>query len=225
MGTNYLRYVKLVGTMHVSPESRDRVERMIIEEEPDAVALELDGARLAGMIQGRKVSLVESLGMGRAGALNYLLSSLENKLGKEFGMMPGQEMLSAYRASLRRGIPVYLIDQDVRITLSKMLSIPVREKLILGLDLIAGLFGLGAYEPGDLTDLKELMMEFKRRYPTLHRVLIDERNVVMATNIAAIVDHLKMRGIRKPLVVAVVGMGHVPGMERLLNSWKSGEYL
>ena len=43
---NSPRYVKLIGTMHVSPRSREEVIRTILEERPHAVAIELDGAFL-----------------------------------------------------------------------------------------------------------------------------------------------------------------------------------
>jgi len=34
------------------------------------------------------------------------------------------------------------------------------------------------------------------------------------------VDGLKMKGVKKPKVIAVVGLGHKKGIERLLNSYK-----
>ncbi|NPA47354.1 MAG: conjugal transfer protein TraB [Thermococci archaeon] len=216
---NYMRYVELVGTMHVSPESREEVRRTIEEKRPDAVALELDEIRLRGMIEGRTPSLADSLKMGRAGLLNYLLSAVERWMGKEFGMTPGQEMLTAYATASKLGIPVYLIDQDIRITLTRLLNAPVEEKIRIGADVISALLGLGTYGGEAFEDdVNWLMKEFRERYPYMHRVLIEERNAVMAGNIASIVRYLLMSGLKRPLVVAVVGMGHVRGVGHILHS-------
>jgi len=42
--------------------------------------------------------------------------------------------------------------------------------------------------------------------------------VVMARNLMSVVNMLKSMGIKRPKVVAVVGMGHKPGLEHLLNT-------
>lgn len=65
-----------------------------------------------------------------------------------------------------------------------------------------------------------MMLQFKRRYPYLYRVLVEERNEIMARNLISIVDELRRRGIRKPRVIAVVGLGHRPGIEHILNNVK-----
>jgi pheromone shutdown protein TraB len=49
---------------------------------------------------------------------------------------------------------------------------------------------------------------------------VEERNEIMARNLKAIVDELKRRGVKKPKVVAVVGLGHKKGIEKLLNSYR-----
>ncbi len=64
---SYLRYVRLIGTMHVSPQSREEVIRTILSERPHAVAVELDRARFLAMGEERRLSLEESLRFGRRG--------------------------------------------------------------------------------------------------------------------------------------------------------------
>ncbi len=92
---NYLRYVKIIGTMHVSPKSRDEVFRTILAERPHAVAVELDRTRFIGMQQKIEMTLSDSLRLGRKGMINYVLARVEEKLGETFGMAPGEEMKAA----------------------------------------------------------------------------------------------------------------------------------
>lgn len=222
---SYLRYVKVIGTMHVSPRSREEVIRTIVEERPHAVAVELDLPRFQGLRMGKRAELRESLRLGRAGLVSYLLTKLEEKLGEEFGMAPGGEMLGAIETAERLNIPLLLIDEDIRVIMNKILMAPAREKLLLILEgSLVFLPGMGEEIGGNdvLAAYRDMMREFRLRYPYLFRVLVEERNEIMARNLKATVDELLARGIKRPRVVAVVGMGHKEGIERLLNSWKPG---
>ncbi|ASJ03216.1 conjugal transfer protein TraB [Thermococcus profundus] len=220
---SYLRYVKVIGTMHVSPRSREEVTREIEREKPAAVAVELDIPRFQGLQMGKKAELRESLRLGRAGLVSYLLTKLEEKLGEEFGMAPGGEMLGAIETAGRLGIPVLLIDEDIRVIMGKILQAPLREKLFLILEgSLVFLPGMGE-EVGEkdmLSAYRDMMREFKVRYPYLFRVLVEERNEIMALNLKRAVDDLLARGVKRPRIIAVVGMGHKEGIERILNSWK-----
>ena len=216
---NYLRYVKLIGTMHVSPRSREEVYWTIVNERPHAVAIELDRLRFISMMEERHVTLGESLRYGRAGLINYLLAKVEERLGEEFGMAPGEEMKAAISAAGEIGAQLYLIDEDIRVILSKLSSAPFREKLLMGLEAIGVFLPLGGSVEGDPTEeYRAMMIQFKERYPYLYRVLVEDRNLVMARNLMAVVNTLKSAGIKRPKVVAVVGMGHKPGLEHLLNT-------
>ncbi|RLF88697.1 conjugal transfer protein TraB, partial [Thermococci archaeon] len=63
-----------------------------------------------------------------------------------------------------------------------------------------------------------LEQEFMRKYPYFYKVLVEERNEIMAKNIMTIVDSLLVKK-RKAKVVAVVGLGHKKGIERLLSRY------
>lgn len=224
---NYLRYVKIIGTMHVSPKSREEVFRTIIEERPTAVAVELDPLRFQSLLSGEKADFKTSLKLGKSGLVGYLLTKFEETLGKEFGMAPGGEMMAAIQAARELGIPLYLIDEDIRRILSKILAAPRREKLLLLLEgLSIFLPGIGGIEAlsDPMSEYKWMTFEFRRRYPYLYRVLVEERNWIMAMNLASIVRDL-LRKAPKPKVVAVVGLGHKEGIERLLNSGLAGKSL
>lgn len=219
---NYLRYVKIIGTMHVSPKSRDEVFRTILKERPHAVAVELDRARFIGMQQKIEMTLSDSLRLGRKGVINYVLAKVEEKLGETFGMAPGEEMRAAIEAARAIGVPLYLIDEDIGLILAKISRAPAREKLLMALESLGVLLPLKNVDIGDpFEDYRWMMLEFRRRYPYLYRVLVEERNEVMARNLMMIVDSLLAGGVKRPKVVAVVGLGHKPGIERILNRGKT----
>ncbi|MBP1912171.1 TraB domain-containing protein [Thermococcus stetteri] len=218
---NYLRYVKIIGTMHVSPKSRDEVFRTILTERPHAVALELDRARFIGMQGKVEMSFSDSLRLGKKGVVNYILAKVEEKLGETFGMAPGEEMRAAIEASRVIGAPLYLIDEDIGVILTKISRAPAREKLLMALESLGVFLPLKTVDIGDpFEEYRWAMLEFRRRYPYLYRVLVEERNEVMARNLMMIVDSLLARGVKRPKVVAVVGLGHKPGIERILNRGK-----
>lgn len=216
---SYLRYVKVIGTMHVSPKSRDDVISTILNERPHAVAVELDRARFLAMEYGKEMSFEEALRLGRRGVINYALAKVEEKLGEEFGMKPGEEMKAAISAAQALGVPLYLIDEDINLILLKIAAAPVREKLLMALEALAVFLPLkpGEEMPDPMSEYRTMMLQFKRRYPYLYHVLVEERNEVMARNLIQIVRGLKQRGIKRPKVVAVVGLGHKPGIERILD--------
>ncbi|ASJ11958.1 TraB domain-containing protein [Thermococcus thioreducens] len=223
---SYLRYVRVIGTMHVSPKSREEVIRTILNERPHAVAIELDRARFLAMNENRRLTLEESLRFGRRGLINYVLAKVEEKLGEEFGMKPGEEMKAAINTAQRLGVPLYLIDEDINLILSKILAAPGREKLLMALEALGIFLPVKSGEMADpMAEYRAMMVQFRRRYPYLYRVLVEERNEVMARNLISIVENLKLRGVKRPKVIAVVGLGHKPGIEHLLDRARGRGFL
>ncbi|WP_048146837.1 TraB domain-containing protein [Pyrococcus abyssi] len=213
---SYLRYVKIVGTVHVSSESVNEVRRIILEEDPDAIALELDYERLLSLLSGSNLTFSQAMKLGKMGILAYILQEVEIILGKELGTPPGSEMIEAFEVAKTLGIPVYMIDQPIRVTLRKLLSIPLGEKIRAMLDIISTFINPGAQTQLSFEDVEGLSFEFRRKYPTMYKILVEERNLYMARNIMRIVDILLERK-KKVKVVAVVGLGHKKGIEKILS--------
>ena len=214
------RELVLVGTAHVSRESVDLVREMIERERPDAVCLELDAQRYEGLAERSRwesLNLVELIRSKRLAALlaNLLLATWQRRLGGALGVVPGAEMLEAARAAERLGIPVALCDRDVRVTLRRAWAAMswLRKGELVG-TLAASLFERPNLDEEELRRLRdrdvmsELMEELGAALPELKRVLIDERDAWLAERIRA------TAGRR---IVAVVGAGHLAGMERALR--------
>ena len=209
----------LVGTAHVSRESAELVRRVIEQEKPDRVCVELDAARYQALTQKQRWESLDIKQVIRKKQLstlmvNLLLSAYQKKLGVKLGVMPGTELLEATRAAEENGIPVSLCDRDVRVTLRRAWrSTPFFKKTLLLSAILTSVF-----DDKELTEeqiehmlegdvLSELMKELGEAMPSLKRVLIDERDIFLTH---------KMRDAEGERVVAVVGAGHVEGIKKAL---------
>jgi len=218
-----LRYRNLIviGTSHIAKESVEEAKRVILREKPDAVALELDKARLLALFEKRKAGILEQIRhLGFRGfILNMLGAWVEAKLGKLVGVKPGSEMLAAINAAEEVGAKIYLVDRRIEVTLRRLIDkITFKEKLRFVLDLLAGLF-LGKGMKIDISKvpsreiIKQAIAYVKTRYPNVYKVLIEERNRFIARNL-----HRLMK--RHELVVAVLGAGHCEDVIELIESGK-----
>ncbi len=64
----------------------------------------------------------------------------------------------------------------------------------------------------------ERLDKLKKWFPTIWKVLIDERNTVMAARLAWIVTKRLDEGVENPQCLALVGAAHVEGIRELLKS-------
>ena len=217
--------VVLVGTAHISKESMELVKKTIEEEQPDVIGVELDRDRLEQLLSGKKwqeTNLVEIIKTGKTYLflLNIFLSNMQRQIGKQVGIQPGAEMLTALKLAQERQVPIHLLDRDVKITLKKAFSeMSLKEKFKLGASFIGGFFGVGEKITVEkIEELKKedlinnLMKELGKQFPSIKRVLVDERDLY----ISEMIKHSPGKKI-----VAVVGAGHIEGIVAHLNSDKN----
>ena len=146
-----------------------------------------------------------------------MLTYIQQRIGAETGVKPGAEMLVAIEEAEKHQKPVAFIDRDIRITLGRFwgrMGIWEKIKLIGAL-----IYSLVSVEGQDL-DVDELtnqdvvsaaMEEFRKFSPHGAQALIDERDAYLAHQIL-------MLGGRYDRVLAVVGAGHIQGVQRYLNA-------
>ncbi|MEN9361769.1 MAG: hypothetical protein RL095_3304 [Verrucomicrobiota bacterium] len=116
--------ILLLGTAHVSQDSADEVKRLIEEEKPDCVAIELCDARLKNILDKeawRKTDLVKVFREGKTMVLisNLVLASYQKNIAKKLGVKPGLEMIQACESAAAAGLTPQPIDRNVRTTLSR----------------------------------------------------------------------------------------------------------
>lgn len=207
----------IVGTAHISPKSIKDVEETIENEVPEAVAVELDSRRFIALTKGvqKDIPIMEVIKRGETHLLLFqlLMSYFQKKMGDTYGVKLGDEMLAAVNKAKEINADIILIDRDINITLKRFwTSLSLREKLkILG-HLIKDFVRKEEVEIDEMLEedvLELLVKEFRDIAPSAARVLIDERDSYMATNLFnSLPNYNKM--------VAVVGAGHKKGVENHL---------
>lgn len=196
----------LVGVAHVIDVS-EQIASLIEHYRPGAVGVELD--------PGRYRALQEGSPRGRMSLPYRLLAAMQRRLAEQFGGEVGAEMLAAVEAAKARGSQVLFIDMEAgRMFDSLMRQMPFKEKVSMLLSSIGGLFMSRDRVERELKEFQEneerYMEVMAKAYPTVKRVLIDERNEHMARSI------LQAEGLHGS-VLAVVGDGHVEGIRRILS--------
>ncbi len=212
--------IYLIGTSHIAKESLEKVDKNISEKKPDLVAVELDLARLQGLMHKKKGKIRLPLFQK---VIVMLLQKMQDTLSKETGILPGQEMLDAVRHAKKAEARVALIDQRIDVTISKLMkAMGLKEKAKLMAYLIMGFLGIGASkmlpaEKGiDLNKIPEdefieYAMEYMESiFPSIYKVLVSDRNWYMAHNLMKLSSSFDT-------IIAVVGAGHVRGIKELLE--------
>ena len=213
--------VLLVGTAHVSPESVKEVKEAIESYKPDVVAVELCKSRYKVLTEKERwdeTPITSFLQGGKAYLLlaQTFLASIQRKIGKELGSEPGAEMVAAITEAKNKGIEVALVDRDISVTLKRAWrKMGFREKMRLALEFIKAMVGYDEDGDFDINELMEqdvisaMMEEFGKIAPSATDVLINERDKYIAKRI---LDEKK-----KGKVLAVVGAGHIQGIESYLE--------
>ena len=222
--TDQSRTILLIGTAHVSQHSVDLVTKVISQEQPDSVCIELDEKRYQALTEEKRWQKLDLKSVIKNKQLSTLMVSLmmasyQKKLGENLGVSPGAELLAAAQTAKQFDIPVSLCDRDIRVTLRRAWkSTSFFKKGYLLTSLIAGLFDSEQIDEKKLEELKqkdvltELMAEMGESLPDMKRVLIDERDIYL---------YEKIKSTPGNNLVAVVGAGHVSGILACFHEDKS----
>jgi len=212
--------IRLIGTAHVSQKSVEDVRSAIEEFQPDIIGIELDRGRLISLTEETAdPPISEILKGGNFGQLlvQWVLAFIQQRIGAETGVKPGAEMLAAIEEAEAHQKPIALIDRDIRITLSRFWGkMRIWEKIKLIGALLYSIVGVSGEEidVDALTNqdvVSAAMEEFRKFSPRGAQALIDERDAYLAHQI------LMLNG-RYERVLAVVGAGHIQGVQRYLNA-------
>ncbi|MEA5033416.1 MAG: TraB/GumN family protein [Sphaerochaeta sp.] len=207
--------ITLIGTAHVSQDSVDEVARTIDEIGPDRICVELDEGRYRSRteVQGWENLNIKTILKENKGFLmlaNMALSSYQKKLGTQMGVSPGDEIMRAANLATERNIPLSLCDREIQVTFKRAWRLSnMWNKLKLISSLLTAVFSKEEISNEELERLKEtnvlqsMLDDMAKYFPTVKRVLIDERDQYLASKIYS------SPGNR---LVAVVGAGHAPGL-------------
>lgn len=219
------REIVLVGTAHVSRESVEEVARVIREEAPDRVCVEIDEGRFNSMRDSsswEKLNVVKVIKEGKGFLLlaNLVLSSFQRRLGQGLGVKPGDEMKRAVEVAEELGIPYSFCDREVQVTLKRAwgtCGFWSKNKLLAAL--ISSALSTEKLDESQIEALKNknelegMMGELAEYLPKVKATLIDERDRYLATRI------FLSQGKK---CVAVVGAGHLEGVRSCLARLQEG---
>ncbi|MCG7843907.1 MAG: TraB/GumN family protein [Methanomassiliicoccales archaeon] len=197
--------IVLVGVAHVIDVSK-QIDELVTHYTPGAVGVELDPARYRAML--------DKSPRGNVPLPYRLLALMQRRLAEQFGGEVGAEMLAAIEAARSHGAQVIFIDMDAgRLFNSLMHQMSFKEQVLMFFSSFAGLFMSRKRVEKELEQFQSneerYMDTMAQSYPTVKRVLIDERNEHMAKAI------LNAEG-EHGSVLAVIGDGHVEGIRKLL---------
>jgi pheromone shutdown-related protein TraB len=209
------REIILIGTAHISRESADLVDRVITEEKPDVVCVELCKTRFEAIQQKDKwqeMDIVKVIRENRTALLlsQLLMMSLQKKIAERFNINPGEDMLRAISRAEESGAEVVLADREIRVTLLRtwrMMGLWSKMKFLS--DMILSLFIGENITEENIEELKQhdvldlALKSIGEKLPELKTTLIDERDQFLACSI---------RNSQGRKIVAVVGAGHIPGI-------------
>ncbi len=219
MNVDRLQYgdkeIILVGTAHVSRESTDLVRRVIEENSPDTVCVELCADRRQAMEQGdqwREMDILKVVKEKKAFLLlaNLMLASFQRRVASRLEVRPGEEMRAAIKAAEAQNAAVVNADRNIRITLGRAWrAMRLRDKARLLMELLLSGAEIDEISEDDIEEMKQrdmldgILRDVGERMPALKRILIDERDRYLTE---------KIRTAPGRRIVAVVGAGHVPGI-------------
>lgn len=209
----------LVPTAHVSQASVDLVKKVIEEEQPDSVAIELDDKRYENIKNPKaweETDLVQVVKSKRVGFMlaNLALSSYQKRLAEKLGTAVGGEMIQGMKSAEEVGADLVLADRDIQTTFLRIWrQLTLREKWKMIISLIIpeddeedlGEESIEELLQGDM--IENMLSEMKDDFPNIVDILIHERDQYLS-------DKIKNAPGKK--IVAVLGGAHVPGVEKEL---------
>ncbi len=209
----------LIATAHVSKDSAELVKKVIEEEQPDSVCIELDEDRYQNVIKPKaweETDLIKVIKAKKVGFMiaNLFLSSYQKKMALKLNTLVGGEMIQGMESAKEIGATLVLADRSIQVTFLRIwreLNLWDKAKLI-------GSLLFTSEEDADITNvelqemLEEDMLEaamtgLKKEFPKIGEILISERDQYLAA---------KIKSAPGNKVVAILGGGHVPGIKKEL---------
>uniref|UniRef100_A0A3P8VKF8 TraB domain containing n=2 Tax=Cynoglossus semilaevis TaxID=244447 RepID=A0A3P8VKF8_CYNSE len=225
----------LVGTAHFSDSSKKDVATTIRAVQPDVVVVELCQYRVSMLKMDETTLLKEAKDINlekvpqankqngvMSGLMQILLLKVSAHITEQLGMAPGGEFREAFKeASHVPFCKFHLGDRPIPVTFKRAiaaLSLWQKARLAWGLCFLSDPISKEDVEKCKQKDLLEqTMLEMIGEFPALHQTIVAERDIYLTHTLRQ-----ATRCVEAPpnaqkvpaVVVGVVGMGHVPGIEK-----------
>jgi pheromone shutdown-related protein TraB len=206
--------ITLIGTGHVFDLSAALLN-IFEEKEPEIIGVELDPQRYQAIMLRNTDPAAYHSAKKNLPIVYKMLAQFQESMAEEYGVNAGDEMLTAIHYAQSHQLPVAFIDTNAQQLFTRMWNtMPFSEKFKLLFSGFAGFFVSKKRVEQELKNYQQnfdsYIEEIGKKFPTIKRTLIDERNEFMVLKLVAL--HEKHQKI-----IACVGDGHVPGISALLQ--------
>ncbi|MFW6287747.1 MAG: TraB/GumN family protein, partial [bacterium] len=210
----------LISTAHVSRESAELVKKVIEEEKPDSVCVELDKERFKSIDEEDKWDQLDIFKVVKEKKallllVNLIIGSFQKRIARQFGIKPGQEMIQGIESAREIGANLVLADRNIQITFKRVWrGLGFFEKMKLIVQITSMFFydeeiseeEMNEVKSGDALDM--ILSEMGKEFPGIKKHLIDERDIYLSE---------KIKNAPGNKIVAVLGAGHVPGIKKEIS--------
>ena len=212
--------IYLVKTAHVSKNSVQDVIDCVEEINPDSICIELDKQRYDKLNNPDAYSnqdIVKVIKEKQVGFLlvNLILASFQKRMAKTMNSTSGAEMMEGIKLAKDKNISLVLADRSIKGTFSRIWNkLSFKEKIHLLSSMITSIFEDEEITEEDINKLKEAdaleaaLLEIGKEFPTVKKVLVDERDQYLCK---------KIRDAKGKKIVAIIGAAHAKGIEKNLN--------
>ena len=161
----------LVGTAHVLQQSAELIKRVIEEERPDSICVELDAGRYENIRNPQKwenTDILQVVKQKKTGFLlaNLALSAYQKRIAEQLNSVVGQEMLQGIKSAEETGAELVLADRDIKTTFLRIwrkMGIWERCKLLFSL-----VFSFTQGEDVSDEDITEMLKEDTLELSLIH---------------------------------------------------------
>jgi pheromone shutdown protein TraB len=206
--------ITLIGTGHIFDLSSALLE-IFDEKEPEIIGVELDPQRYQAIMLRNTDPNTYHEKRKNLPIIYKMLAQFQENMAEEYGVNAGDEMLTAIQYAQSHQLPVAFIDANAQQLFVHMWkTMPFYEKFKLLFSSVAGFFVSKKRIEQEMKNYQQnfdsYIQEIGKKFPTIKRTLIDERNQHMVSKLIAL--HMKHQKI-----IVCVGDGHVPGISSMLH--------
>jgi pheromone shutdown protein TraB len=205
--------ILLLGVAHVV-DLKEKLTAALKEFNPNAIAVELDPDRLQALIEKAHGGNKGPLGRDIPFTMR-LWAHMQDRLAAQLGDVPGSEMLLALDVAKDMKVPLVLIDDPIGSVAPRLISsLSPKERVLLLVSSVIAFITPSKVVKKELDHYsesrEEYMQAMRDQFPTVARVLLDERNIHMA-------ERLKLLSKQFARIAVVIGDAHAAGIESLLK--------
>lgn len=206
--------ITLIGTGHVF-NLKNALLDIFETKKPEVICVELDQRRYHALKLKQTDPEQYKQNSQQLPAIYKLLARFQENMADEYGVTPGEEMLTAITYAQEHQLPVELIDMDAQQLFTEMLKkMSFTERMRLFLTGLGGFFINKKKVEKELQSIQNnfdtYLDDIGKKFPTIKKTLIDDRNDYM-------VQQLINLSTTYSNIVALIGDGHVPGITKIFD--------